>query len=224
MLKILIVDDEPELAEVVQEFLQAEGYEADLIQEPRTALSEALSGRYDLVLLDVKMPEMDGFEFLRQIRPRSRVPIIMLTAMNRNLDRIMGLELGADDFVAKSCPRGELVARIRAVLRRIPGAAAPAAPALSIGALRVCASKRRASWEGKFLDLTSTEFELLDLLARHAGRAVSKKELSELALGRPYTRFDRSIDMHISSLRQKLPTGKALIVTVRGRGYQLVKD
>jgi DNA-binding response OmpR family regulator len=178
--------------------------------------------------MDVMMPRMDGIEALGRIRMQSRVPVLMLTAKGDDLDRIMGLELGADDYVAKPCTPRELVARIRAILRRTQ-ALKPAAfgASLTVGGLTVCPAKRSASWQGQPLDLTSTEFSLLEVLARNAGRVVSKSELSEQGLGRPLARFDRGVDVHMSSVRQKLggaQAGTAVIVTVRGKGYQLVKE
>ena len=173
------------------------------------------------------LPRLNGVEALRRIRAQSRVPVLMLTARGDDVDRIVGLELGADDYVPKPCTPRELVARLRAILRRSEaGAAGPAGP--SDGAAPLWPERRHAEWDGRPIDLTSTEFNLLEvLLARNAGRVVRRAELSEQGLGRPLARFDRSIDVHVSSLRQKvgrLADGRSYIQTVRGHGYQLVRE
>jgi DNA-binding response OmpR family regulator len=168
------------------------------------------------------MPRVDGVEALRRIRASSRIPVVMLTARGDDIDRIVGLELGADDYVPKPCTPRELVARLRAILRRVQPAA-DAGP-LQAGALTLWPEKRRAEWKGKALDLTSIEFNILEVLMRNAGRVVGKNEISEQALGRPLARFDRSIDVHLSAIRQKLGDGSTLIRTVRGMGYHLVKE
>lgn len=228
-MKLLLVDDDVELAELLKEYLGQEGFDVDVAHDGEAGVAAALSGQHALVVLDVMMPRMDGIEALGRIRMQSRVPVLMLTAKGDDLDRITGLELGADDYVPKPCTPRELVARIRAILRRAQVAKVPgrAVECLRAGLLAVYPEKRSATWEGRSLELTSTEFNLLEVLARHAGRVVSKGELSEAGLGRPLARFDRGIDVHMSSLRQKLgagQVGKALILTVRGKGYQLVKE
>jgi len=229
-MKLLLVDDDVELAELLQDYLEEEGFAVALAHDGAAGVAAALSGQYALVVLDVMMPRMDGIEALGRIRMHSRVPVLMLTAKGDDLDRVTGLELGADDYVPKPCTPRELVARIRAILRRTQGAKRSAegvAEAVAVGALVVYPATRRATWDGRPLDLTSTEFSLLELLARNAGRVVNKSELSEQGLGRPLARFDRGVDVHVSSLRQKLSlarAGAALIVTVRGKGYQLVKE
>lgn len=227
-MKILLVDDDVELADMLAEYLRREGFTTQAVHDGEAGVSEALSGGYDLVVLDVMMPGMSGIEALGRIRLTSRVPVLMLTARGDDLDRIIGLELGADDYVPKPCTPRELTARIRAILRRTQeGHAGAGAGTLTAGALVMLPQKRQAAWHGTPLDLTSTEYSLLEVLARHAGRVVSKHELSEAALGRPLARFDRSIDVHLSSIRHKLaafPGGGACIQTVRGRGYLLVKE
>jgi DNA-binding response OmpR family regulator len=174
------------------------------------------------------MPRMNGVEALRRIRLQSRMPVIMLTAMGDDMDRILGLELGADDYVPKPCTPRELSARIRAILRRTkPGDSAEKPQTISIPPLIIWPEQRRAEWGGKPLELTSTELSLLELLARNAGKPVSKSDLSQQALGRPLTRFDRSIDVHLSSIRHKLgtlPDGRSYIQTVYRLGYQYLKD
>jgi DNA-binding response OmpR family regulator len=228
MTRVLLVDDDVELGGMLREYLQQEGFETNAVTDGESGVSEALSGCYAIVVLDVMLPRVSGVEVLRRIRMRSRVPVLMLTARGDDVDRIVGLELGADDYVPKPCTPRELVARLRAILRRSEGGAALAAAGpLSVGPLTLWPEKRRAEWQEEVLDLTSTEFNLLEVLARQAGRVVSKAELSEQGLGRALGRFDRSIDVHVSSLRQKLgklADGRSYIQTVRGIGYQFVKE
>ncbi len=176
------------------------------------------------------MPRLNGIEALRRIRARdSRVPVLMLTAKGDNVDRIIGLELGADDYVPKPCTPRELVARIRAILRRTQSREPTNPPSgpLAVGSLILWPEKRGAEWNGAPLDLTSTEFNLLEVLVRNAGRVVSKQELSEQALGRALARYDRGIDVHLSSIRHKLgldSAGRSPIQTVRGVGYQYIRE
>jgi DNA-binding response OmpR family regulator len=192
------------------------------VHDGEAAARLALSGSYQIVVLDVMMPKVDGIEALRLIRQTSQVPVIMLTARGDDVDRIVGLELGADDYVPKPCTPRELVARLRAILRRAqPGA--EGGP-LEIGGVALWPEKRRVQWRGRELPLTSIEFNVLEVLMRNAGRVVSKSEISEQALGRPLARFDRSVDVHLSSIRQKLGDAARLIRTVRGLGYHLVKE
>ena len=227
MTRVLLVDDDVALAGMLREYLQAEGFDATTAHDGEAGVEEALSGRYAIVVLDVMLPKLYGVEALRRIRAQSRVPVLMLTAKGDDVDRIVGLELGADDYVPKPCTPRELVARLRAILRRSEaGAAGPAGP-VTTGPLSLWPERRHAEWEGRPIELTSTEFNLLEVLARNAGRVVTKAELSEQGLGRPLARFDRSIDVHVSSLRQKvgrLADGRSYIQTVRGLGYQLVRE
>ncbi|MCL4182001.1 MAG: response regulator transcription factor, partial [Burkholderiaceae bacterium] len=211
------------------EYLQREGFDTAAVLAGAAGVERALDGGYDIVVLDVMMPKIDGVEALRRIRVASRVPVLMLTAKGDDVDRIVGLELGADDYVPKPCTPRELAARLRAILRRArPGEPGPVADeTLVAGPLSLWPGRRRALWRGEALALTSTEFSLLEVLARQAGRVVDKSELSEQALGRPLARFDRSIDVHVSSLRQKLgqrDDGRSWIETVRGRGYQFLLE
>jgi DNA-binding response OmpR family regulator len=228
MTRVLLVDDDVELAGMLRDYLQREGFETSIAHDGETGVAEALSGHHALVVLDVMLPGLSGVEVLRRIRASSRVPVLMLTAKGDDIDRIVGLELGADDYVPKPCTPRELVARIRAILRRAEGgdALGQTGP-ITVGRLALWPEKRLAEWDGRALELTSTELNLLLVLAGHAGRLVSKEELSEQGLGRPLTRFDRSIDVHVSNLRRKLGTladGRSCIQTVRGQGYQYVKD
>lgn len=228
MTKILLIDDDVELADMLKEYLEQEGFYTFAVHDGETGKREALSGNYDLVLLDVMLPNMKGVEVLNRIRLESRIPILMLTAKGDDIDRIVGLESGADDYVPKPCTPRELVARIRAILRRVApvNSEFPSSNIVIAGELTLCPETRKAEWLGQFLELTSTEFNLLEVLAVNCGVVVSKKELSEKGLGRPLARFDRSIDVHISSIRQKMGNstdGGSAILTLRGKGYQFVK-
>ena len=221
--QVLLADDDAELGAMLKEYLERDGFGVTLVHDGEAAARAALSGTFQIAVLDVMMPRMDGMEALRRIRQASRIPVIMLTARGDDIDRILGLELGADDYVPKPCTPRELSARLRAILRRVhpqPDAAGPVA----VSGLTLWPEKRRVEWRGKPIELTSTQFNVLEVLMRNAGRVVSKKELSEQALGRPLARFDRSLDVHLSSIRQKLGEAAELIRTVRGAGYHLVKD
>ena len=230
--KVLLVDDDVELIEMLRDYLQGDGFAVDAIHDGTSAVAAALSGDYAIAVLDVMMPGMSGIEVLRHIRAKSVMPVLMLTALGDDAERIDGLELGADDYVPKPCTPRELAARIRAILRRTAGTEASAeqdtAPAVvCVGDLVLWPEQRRAAWAEQPLDLTCTEFNLLEVLARHAGRAVSKDELSQQGLGRALTRFDRSIDVHVSSIRHKLTPladGRSRIQTVFRKGYQLVRE
>ncbi|HMY50493.1 MAG TPA: response regulator transcription factor [Rhodocyclaceae bacterium] len=230
MNRVLLVDDDVELSALLREYIEQEGYEATVVHDGESGVAEALSGRHAIVVLDVMMPGIGGIEALRRIRAQSNVPVLMLTAKGDDVDRIVGLELGADDYVPKPCTPRELVARLRAILRRThePATVADSATGtVTVGPLLMWPQMRRAEWQGRPLELTSTEYNLLELLARNAGRVVSKTELSEQGLGRPLARFDRSIDVHLSSIRHKLgtrPDGGSWIETVRGLGYQMIRE
>ncbi len=226
--RILLVDDDVELAGMLRDYLVRDGFEVLAVPDGESGVAEALSGRFALVVLDVMMPGIGGIEALRRIRAASTVPVLMLTARGDDLDRIVGLELGADDYVPKPCLPRELAARLRAILRRSQQAGEPAAQApLVVGPLKLMPAQRRVEWDGAPVELTSTEFNLLEILARNAGRPVSKADLSAQALGRPLARFDRSIDVHLSSIRHKLgllPGGRSCIQTVYRQGYQLIRE
>lgn len=225
-IRVLLVDDDVELGAMLREYLQQEGFQVMLVHEGAQGVEEALSGVYAIAVLDVMMPGMNGIEVLRQIRMQSQMPVLMLTAKGDDVDRVLGLELGADDYVPKPCTPRELTARVRAILRRTQGAAADMPQRLTVGPLTIWPQRRSAQWQDTPLTLTSTEYNLLEVLARNAGQVVSKADLSSQALGRPLARFDRSIDVHISSIRQKLAQhgdSAALIQTVRGQGYQMLR-
>ena len=223
---VLLIDDDVELVGMFTEYLEQEGFPVGAAYDGDTGAREALSGQYAIAILDVMMPRLNGIETLRRIRARSRIPVLMLTGRGDDADRILGLELGADDYVTKPCTPRELTARVRAILRRTH-ALAQGGAALIVGKLTMLPEQRRASWDGQPLELTSTEFNLLEVLARNAGRPVSKNELSEQGLGRPLARFDRNIDVHLSSLRHKLGTlsdGRSCLQTVYRLGYQLIRE
>lgn len=229
MTKVLLVDDDVELAAMLREYLEQEGFEATAVHDGEAGVAAALSGEYAIGVFDVMMPRLNGVEALRRVRMHSRMPILMLTARGDDVDRIVGLELGADDYVPKPCTPRELVARIRAILRRAQGAESldVVDGPLSVGPLTLWSERRSVEWAGRALDVTSTEFNLLEVLVRNAGRVVSKGDLSEQGLGRPLARFDRSIDVHVSSIRHKLGVrddGQSWIRTVRGVGYQFVRE
>ena len=228
---VLLVDDDVELTEMLSLYLRREGFDVHAVHDGESGAAEATRGVHAIVVLDIMMPRMSGIEALRRIRAASQVPVLMLTARGENVDRIVGLDMGADDYVPKPCTPGELAARIRAILRRTEGrepVSALASPrVLQAGELALWPGSRRALWRGEPLDLTGTEFSLLDVLVRHAGQLVSKDTISQQAFGQPLARFDRRIDVHISSIRQKLglrDDGRAWIQSVRGLGYQLLKD
>lgn len=225
--KILLVDDDVELVEMIRDYLSREGFDVMIVHDGETGVREALSGSYAIAVVDVMMPGINGIEVLRRIRSESTMPVIMLTARGDDIDRIVGLELGADDYVPKPCTARELTARIRAILKRIGNTEGNTVRTIKTGELCICPEKRKVEWAGQVVDLTSTEFGLLEVLARNAGQIVSKDELSKQALGRPLMRFDRSIDVHLSSIRQKLgtlPDGRSCIQTVIRKGYMLIKE
>jgi DNA-binding response OmpR family regulator len=226
MPRVLLIDDDVELTSLLKEYLEQEDFEVTAIHNGEDGVREALTGRHAIAVLDVMMPGMSGMETLQRIRAASHLPVLMLTARGDDADRIVGLEFGADDYVPKPCTPRELTARIRAILRRTQAPAAVSS-LLTAGALTMWPEQRRAQWDGKTLELTSTEFNLLEVLVCNAGRPVSKRELSEQGLGRPLSRFDRNIDVHLSSLRRKLGTlddGRSCIQTVYRLGYQFIKE
>ena len=229
MTRVLLVDDDVELSGMLSEYLTQEGFETAVAHDGEAGVKAALDGNFDIAVLDVMMPVLNGVDALRKIRQHSHMPVLMLTARGDDIDRVVGLELGADDYVPKPCTPRELVARIRAILRRMktPTTTVEHTDAIQEGPLTLWPAKRTAQWNSTTLSLTSTEFSILELLARHAGAVVSKNDLSEKALGRPLARFDRSIDVHVSSIRQKLGPrrdGQSWIQTVRGQGYQFVRE
>jgi DNA-binding response OmpR family regulator len=218
--RVLVADDDPAMGALLREYLEHHGFSVTVVYDGDAAASVGARGEHDLVVLDVMLPRRDGLAALREIRRSSPVPVIILSGRVDEIDRVLGLELGADDYVAKPCTPREFLARVRAVLRRVT----PQHEVYRAGALVIAPAGHLAEWRGRPLGLTLTEFNLLAILARHAGRVVSKKQLSELALGRPLMPFDRAIDAHVSAIRAKLGDGASLIHTVRGVGYQLARE
>lgn len=217
------MDDDVELGSLLKELLKRENFAVEVEYQGRRGLEHALRGDCDLVVLDVMLPGMDGFEILRQLRQKSRVPVIMLTARAEDVDRIVGLELGADDYLPKPFNPRELTARIRAILRRIEERPATPGKPLEINGVRLDSAAREVSVEGQRVEVTTIEFDILESLMRAAGRVLSRDALMESLYNRKATPFDRSIDMHISHLRKKLERGRTLIKTVRGVGYQFCR-
>lgn len=222
--RVLLVDDDAELLELLGDYLERDGFAVDRAHDGKSGAAAALSGPHDIVVLDIMMPGLNGIEVLRSIRSAGALPVVMLSARGDDTDRIVGLELGADDYVPKPCTPRELAARLRAILKR-SGPRPVQQGALVVGDLVLDPARRLAELAGTTLALTGTEFNLLELLARHAGQPIAKERLSEEAMGRPLTRFDRSIDVHISSIRHKLgplPDGRSRVQTVIRKGYQLL--
>ncbi len=220
---ILIIDDDRELCTLLQEFLQLEGFNSNAIHDGSEAIAHCRNHSYDAIVLDIMLPGTQGLDVLRALREFSAVPVLMLTARGEDTDRILGLELGADDYLPKPCNPRELSARLRAILRRT-GHAAPAGTGhqLIVGHTSIDSGSRSATHGGQDLGLTSAEFNVLSTLLSHAGEVVSKEVLSRQALGRSLSAYDRSVDVHISKIRKKLASagGEDLIASVRGVGYQ----
>lgn len=226
--RLLVVDDDRKLAALIRDYLSPLGYQVELRHTGPDGLAEALASPYEAVILDVMMPGMDGFAVLRELRKTSDVPVLMLTALGDEADRIVGLEIGADDYLPKTFSSRELLARLRAVTRRArsPAGAAGAAPLreLSAGPLRVCAETHTASIGDVALDLTTLEFAILASLLKSKGRVKTRERLIEEVSERRFDVFDRSIDVHVSSLRKKLgddAKNPRFIHTIRGIGYSL---
>lgn len=223
--RILLIDDDEELCELVIEYLKPEGFEVEAVHRGEQGIARALSGEFAFVLLDVMLPGANGFEVLRRVRAQSKVPVLMLTARDEDVDRIVGLELGADDYLPKPFNPRELVARIRAILRR--SRTEPSAPPINeervvLGDVELDKGARIVRRGGELIELTTVEFDLLDLLLRAAGRVVRREEIVNQVLGRKFMHFDRSVDMHVSNLRKKLGHrfGETeRIRSVRGVGY-----
>ncbi len=220
---LLLVDDDAELCSLLGEFLSREGFTVACEHEGTRGLEKAVQPGVDLVVLDVMLPGLDGFEILRRIRQTSKVPVIMLTARGEDVDRIVGLELGADDYLPKPFNPRELAARIRAVLRRYEPRPANNTGRLEVNGIALDPGTRQVFSGGKPVDLTTFEFDILELLMRSAGRVLSRDALMENFYNRKATPFDRSIDMHISHIRKKLERGESLIKTIRGVGYQFAR-
>lgn len=227
MEQILIIDDDVALSELLTEYLIPEGFHVESVQDGETGLEKACSGVYDIIILDVMLPVINGFEVLRQVRTKANTPVIMLTARGEEVDRIVGLEIGADDYLPKPFNPRELVARIRAILRRTrreqDHVLTPLLPKrLQVGDVEMDMAARLVFRSGEKVDLTAVEFNLLEVLLRNAGELVPREELIQTVLGRSPYPYDRSIDVHVSKLRKKLGhevSGMERIKTIRSVGY-----
>lgn len=226
--KILIIDDDAELCEMLSEYLRKEGFEVESVQHGARGLDRAREGTHQLIVLDVMLPGMNGFDLLRELRTSSDIPVLLLTARGDELDRIVGLEIGADDYLSKPFNARELLARIRAIGRRNAReqrATSATKPPVQVGDIELDPGSRTIILNGKILETTTVEFNLLEVLLRSAGNVVSRDEIASVVLGRELSPFDRSIDVHISKLRKKLgnlPNGRERIKTIRNTGYMYV--
>ena len=218
-MRLLIIDDDAELCLLLTEYLERAQFQVECEHEGRRGLERALRGEVDIVILDVMLPGIDGFEILRRLRAQSKVPVLMLTARGEDTDRIVGLELGADDYLPKPFNPRELVARIRAILRRYEKPKSGGG-VLEVNGIRIDPGTREVFRHGDPVEVTTFEFDILEMLMRAAGRVLSRDDLMEQMYNRKASPFDRSIDMHVSHLRRKLEGDKPLIKTVRGVGYQ----
>lgn len=226
MPRVLIIDDDEKLVELVRDYLVPHGFEVGAAHDGATGLAAATRGEADVVVLDLMLPVIDGLEVCRRVRGSSDVPILMLTARGEETDRIVGLELGADDYLAKPFNPRELLARLRAILRRTGQRPGEAAARLEVGPLALDPATRQVLLRGREVELTTAEFDLLHVLLASAGRVLSRDQLMEQLHGTSWSYFDRSIDVLVSRLRQKLeddPRHPALLKTVRGVGYQLAR-
>jgi DNA-binding response OmpR family regulator len=224
MEQVLVIDDDVELCTLVAEYLSTEGFGVECVHDGERGLQRASGGEYTLAVLDVMLPGINGFEVLRRIRATSRLPVLLLTARGEDVDRIVGLEIGADDYLPKPFNPRELVARIRAILRRTRADGKPTQPApdvVRVGEVELDPATRTVRHEGRPVDLTSVEFNLLEVLLREAGHVVPRERLVNAVLSRKFSPFDRSIDMHVSKVRKKLgdTENDEHIKTVRGVGY-----
>ncbi len=218
-----MIDDDVELCGLLAEFLKREGFEVESEHGGRRGLERAREAAFGLVILDVMLPGMDGFQILRELRKTNRTPVLMLTARGEDVDRIMGLEMGADDYLPKPFNPRELAARIRAILRRYEPRAEDRSGRIEENGVVLDPAAREVYESGRPVELTTFEFDILEALMRAAGKVVSRDALMEQLYNRKATPFDRSIDMHISHLRKKLEHNRTLIKTIRSVGYQFVR-
>lgn len=225
-MKILLVDDDQELCELLARYLVREGIEVDQVHTGPEGLKQGLAKSYDAMILDIMLPGMSGLDVLTELRKSSQLPVVMLTAKGDEMDRIVGLEIGADDYLPKPCNPRELLARLRAVLRRTKtDAKAKTSGVIEIDELVIDHSQHQVLKNDEALELTVTEYNILNTLISHLGKVVEKNQLAEEAMSRSLTLFDRSLDMHLSNLRKKLVShddGKARIKTIRGVGYMYI--
>jgi two-component system response regulator CpxR len=218
---ILVVDDDAELCSMLREFFRQHGFDVECETDGVRGLSRAMMESFDLLILDVMLPGIDGFQALNTLRNKSQMPVLMLTARGERGERIQGLELGADDYLPKPFDPEELLARVRAILRRAGSPATTLSDVLEVGGLRLLPGARDASYRGAKLGLTAMECDVLEQLMRSRGRVVSRDQLSLHLYSRPATAFDRSVDTHISRIRRKMKDGRDMILSIRGTGYQL---
>lgn len=224
---VLLIDDDVELCSMLTEYLGKNGFRVKTAHRGDLGLRAAQQRTWAMILLDVMLPGIDGFEVLKRIRAESPVNVLLLTARGEDVDRIVGLEIGADDYLPKPFNPRELLARMRAVLRRNASVPASQQAVLRVSDLELDPAARKAMKSGATLDLTDVEFLLLEALMQSPGKVVNREELSQAVLGRPFDPFDRSLDMHVSRLRRKLGhvnAGRHQVKTIRGVGYQLVID
>ncbi len=229
MSRLLVIDDDTEFCEIMADYLKPEGFEVTSIYNGMDALKQVLAAakdEYDLILLDIMLPGMNGFEVLQRIRSRQNTPVIMLTGRTQRIDRIVGLESGADDFLEKPCDPRELLARVRAILRRaknnLKDEVRPAPARIALGDIELDGGTRVVRRNGAELQLTAVEFNFLEILLRAAGHVVTREQLAQSALGRDLGAYDRSVDMHVGRLRKKLGhkhNGIDRIKTIRGVGF-----
>lgn len=223
---ILIADPDTEVTELLSRSLQEEGFLVQCVQDGETAVKKALNHPFDAIILDIILPKLNGFKVIQAIREHRNTPILVVSSRSESIDCLVSLETGADDYVTKPCRTHEVSARLRAILRRAHKEPI-LKPTLNHHAIQVDCSKRLVTVSGRELELTNTEFNILEILMRSPGQAFSKEELTEYALGRKYTAYDRSIDVHVSNLRHKLgntPTGDTWLKTIRGFGYVFEKQ
>jgi two-component system OmpR family response regulator len=226
-IRVLMIEDDERLSRLTARYLESHGLLVERELEGQAGVRAIMRGTFDIVLLDLMLPGMGGVEVCREIRSRSAVPVVMLTARGEEADRVLGLESGADDYIAKPFSSRELLARIRAHVRRARGRRGPRAEILAVGALRVDTTARVVTLNNKPVNVTSYEFALLHALAERPGRVLSREQLLDITRGSNDDAFDRSIDVHVSRLRQKLehdPRHPSLLKTIRGLGYMLVAD
>lgn len=225
-MNILLVDDDQELCELLAVYLQREGITSDQVHTGPEGLEKGLSGNFDAMVLDIMLPGLSGLEVLAELRKKSQLPVVMLTAKGDEMDRILGLEIGADDYLPKPCNPRELMARLRAVMRRVQSKTATKIDGIiRIDELEIDHSQHHVLKNNEVLELTVTEYNILNTLVSHLGKVVEKNQLAEEAMSRSLTLFDRSLDMHLSNLRKKLglhKDGKTRIKTIRGVGYMYV--
>jgi len=229
MINILLIDDDVELSQMLSEYLTNESFKVTAVYTGQEGIDQALSGKFKAVILDIMLPDINGVDVLKNIRQSINIPVIMLTAKGDNIDRVLGLELGADDYVPKPCYPRELLARLRAVLRRVDEQVAQGQGDANVSKyelndLVLDLPQRECRWNDIVIELTSTEFNLLALLVKHQDRVVTKEELSEAGLGRARELYDRSVDVHISNIRQKLyqfTKDEVTIETIRAVGYRI---